>query len=193
MGFLNEVLGSLLSVVSVSGMAKLIGLNELPENKDQNANMSTGTSSEIIERELDESLGEIICPECEGRGTIWNGHIQTATTYCTKCWGKGKLDWIEQAVGVKPPDYGSSGAWGTSGSSGAMGTSGAVGTSGTSGPDGDMFSFNDSLLDKFADEMAQNLANEIDDEILSEIMKEYDDVFLEQNSVTNSFIKEDSA
>jgi hypothetical protein len=60
------------------------------------------------EIKLDEDLGEIICPKCEGRGTISEimddeGFVYNNTRICSKCWGKGKLDWIEQATGVEPP------------------------------------------------------------------------------------------
>lgn len=162
--------------------------------------MSSGMTKDTIE--LDDSLGEKICDKCGGRGTLWDGEYSTLTRYCDKCWGKGKLDWIEQAVGAKPPENN----FGCYGTSGAMGVSGCCGTSGVIGPNGatlgnptltgamqagEMFSYNDSLLDKFADEMAKDIANDIDKEILSEIMKEYDHAFSEQTSVINSF-NEDS-
>jgi len=51
---------------------------------------------------LNEELGEIICPKCKGRGSKSTGKY--SATICNKCWGKGKLDWVEQCMGVKPPD-----------------------------------------------------------------------------------------
>ncbi len=42
---------------------------------------------------LNESVGEVICPVCEGKGF-----------FCDKCLGTGKLDWVEQIVGKKPKE-----------------------------------------------------------------------------------------
>ena len=50
--------------------------------------------------ELNEKLGEIICPECKGEKQINRGVY--GVVMCQKCQGKGKLDWCEQAVGVAP-------------------------------------------------------------------------------------------
>lgn len=50
--------------------------------------------------------GEIICPECQGKGIkprkidIFNPH--DITYKCEKCQGEGKLDWIEQIIGKQP-------------------------------------------------------------------------------------------
>jgi len=46
--------------------------------------------------ELEE--GEMVCDKCEGTG--WMNH-HWADLPCEKCNGKGKLDWIENIVGVK--------------------------------------------------------------------------------------------
>jgi hypothetical protein len=95
----------------------------------------------ISEIELDEDLGEIVCPICGGRGAIElarkDGSICRNISICPKCWGKRKLDWIEQATGVEPPDYnGSSGYMGTSGTSGCVGPSGVSGSIGFAGISG---------------------------------------------------------
>jgi len=42
--------------------------------------------------------GEIICPKCGGHGDEY-------TFICTKCLGSGKVDWIENIVGVKHKKY----------------------------------------------------------------------------------------
>ncbi len=52
--------------------------------------------------------GEISCPDCDGSGTQELGGNSEDTfgnkwdlrCPCDKCHGKGKLDWIEQVVGV---------------------------------------------------------------------------------------------
>jgi hypothetical protein len=37
--------------------------------------------------------GEVICDKCNGTGTRWRGFT------CQKCYGKGKLDWVSNAMG----------------------------------------------------------------------------------------------
>lgn len=45
---------------------------------------------------------EIKCPHCEsGRVVYYDEDIYCSTKECNYCLGKGKLDWIEQVVGVK--------------------------------------------------------------------------------------------
>lgn len=39
--------------------------------------------------------GEVICPKCHAAHRV----------HCDKCWGEGKLDWIEAIVGRKRPDH----------------------------------------------------------------------------------------
>jgi len=45
--------------------------------------------------------GEVICPECKGHS--YNDYSR----YCHRCFGAGKLDWIDMIVGKEHP-YGSS-------------------------------------------------------------------------------------
>jgi len=42
--------------------------------------------------------GDEFCPRCKGSGI----QSDPSPRYCKKCLGKGKLDWIEQAMGVNP-------------------------------------------------------------------------------------------
>ena len=37
--------------------------------------------------------GEVKCDKCNGTGTVWRGFT------CQKCYGKGKLDWVSNAMG----------------------------------------------------------------------------------------------
>lgn len=46
-------------------------------------------------KDIELNEGEELCPVCEGEGFFTVG-------WCTKCQGKGKLDWVEKIVGVKP-------------------------------------------------------------------------------------------
>ena len=54
---------------------------------------------------MDLKPGEVICDECNGSCInydlefikIW-GH-----TDCPKCWGKGKLNWVDNLVGIIDP------------------------------------------------------------------------------------------
>jgi len=43
--------------------------------------------------------GEIICDNCHGKSKSFGESV----TVCMKCWGAGKLDWIEACVGKAPP------------------------------------------------------------------------------------------
>jgi DnaJ-class molecular chaperone len=44
--------------------------------------------------------GEIICPKCNGTGGIDDGYSdEDSIKTCGKCFGDGKLDWIEAAMG----------------------------------------------------------------------------------------------
>ncbi len=45
--------------------------------------------------------GEEICTECRGYGMIMTSLLHEDHKMCHKCWGHGKLDWIEKAVGKK--------------------------------------------------------------------------------------------
>lgn len=55
--------------------------------------------------------GGMICPECNGTGiseyvqeiNIQNYQTITGKTFCKKCLGNGKLDWIENLVGKENP------------------------------------------------------------------------------------------
>ena len=45
--------------------------------------------------------GEVLCPKCNGSCVgEWE---QPAYSSCEKCWGSGKLDWIELATGKERP------------------------------------------------------------------------------------------
>jgi len=43
--------------------------------------------------------GEIICPKCHGE----DGAEPYSDEECSKCYGEGKLDWIENIVGKPKP------------------------------------------------------------------------------------------
>jgi len=45
--------------------------------------------------------GEEICPKCKGKGETYNDHTPWGVKWkpCNKCWGDGKLDWIQMAMG----------------------------------------------------------------------------------------------
>ncbi len=73
---------------------------------------NSSLSSEIVEEsELEE--GEVICNKCNGKRRIrtdkpkwWQLRLTEIESLCPKCWGDGKLDWIENAVGKKRPYWG---------------------------------------------------------------------------------------
>jgi len=53
--------------------------------------------------ELNEELGEVICDECDGKGEVQYqiDECQSTEVRCPKCFGDGKLDWVENAMGKK--------------------------------------------------------------------------------------------
>ena len=78
--------------------------------------------------------GEVKCGRCNGTGK------RERRFTCPKCLGKGKLDWVTNAMGGhKPID------WGTS------------------------ISSNSKIEDKFVKAMAREMAKEIDKEILASL------------------------
>jgi DnaJ-class molecular chaperone len=48
---------------------------------------------------LDLKDGEEICTECSGYGMVMRAVLFENHKMCPKCWGHGKFDWIEKAVG----------------------------------------------------------------------------------------------
>ena len=48
------------------------------------------------------SDGEVMCPKCEGRSTVY-GQGTGMYNSCDRCWGSGKLDWIELVMGKELP------------------------------------------------------------------------------------------
>ncbi len=49
---------------------------------------------------VDLEEGEVICPKCNGSGSEPKIHDRIVAGKCSKCFGKGKLDWIENIVGI---------------------------------------------------------------------------------------------
>ena len=93
--------------------------------------------------------GELICDKCEGRGSIPSiQNPQTMASTCSKCLGAGKVDWVENILGKKPPPMS------------ATSSSWANSTSGHGIPQ------------SFLDEASKKLADEIDMEIMGCIIKE---------------------
>jgi len=93
---------------------------------------------------LNEELGEILCPECEGGGYVQIDDVHMA---CKKCQGKGKLDWCQQAVGVKPQPY--------------FQFDSSASMSMESTPTGD-----NKFYEMYMNKMGEELANQIDDMVL---------------------------
>ena len=68
-------------MINAWGMEKLIGLKKQPE------------------RSIDLNEDEVICSECEGRGyTPKVQKFDTMASTCAKCKGKGKVDWVTNAM-----------------------------------------------------------------------------------------------
>jgi len=50
----------------------------------------------INDHKLEE--GEVVCPRCKGKGWTAMWGVEYKET-CDKCFGIGKLDWVENVVG----------------------------------------------------------------------------------------------
>lgn len=62
------------------------------------------------QKEIDLEEGEMVCTMCNGWGKVYHKH-DDGIFQCSRCRGRGKLDWVENIVGVR----GSSGIFGTRG------------------------------------------------------------------------------
>jgi len=101
----------------------------------------------ISKLEIDESLGELLCDECEGRGSIPEKEDQfKLARMCEKCQGRGKVDWLSHITGVPPKPTGFS-------------TSSFTSTSG-----------NCAIPNAIVDAAAKQLADSIDKEILDNLI-----------------------
>ncbi len=104
-------------------MGKLIGLKKR-QAKATGYSKRTNGPDEIEGLILEE--GEEICSSCKGSGC--HQTLNTLASTCMKCNGKGKLDWISNAMGVpkrEHPIYGTS-SYGYCGTSGNMGINGNI-------------------------------------------------------------------
>ncbi len=52
-----------------------------------------------MKTEKDLKEGEVICNKCSGTGEIHGRRRIDASLTCSKCWGVGKLDWIDNVMG----------------------------------------------------------------------------------------------
>lgn len=106
---------------------------------------------------IDESKGEMLCDECEGRGCIPPeiDSPEIMQEMCWKCQGSGKVDWVSNVMQKPKPQY-----FGF-GSSSFYNSTATYSTSGNASP----------LHDDIIDSMAKALAMKIDNEIIDNIMK----------------------
>jgi hypothetical protein len=89
--------------------------------------------------------GEVICDKCNGTG-FWEEHGLRGQQ-CYKCLGKGKLDWVTNAMGGRRKPFIIN--WGTSSSA--------------------SISSSNKIEDKFVKVMAREMAKKIDEEILASL------------------------
>lgn len=56
----------------------------------------------VLKRNIRLGPGEYFCPKCKGKGKIKLKNQKTSLQ-CSKCYGYGKLDWVEKVMGKKLP------------------------------------------------------------------------------------------
>ena len=107
--------------------------------------------------EVDESLGEILCDECDGRGCGTPKGKEKLSVRCWKCQGDGKVDWVSHITG-KPqkPMFG------------FHSTSSFVGPAGIIGSNSSSHGIHDDALNA----ISKSLAEKIDEEILDNIIND---------------------
>jgi DnaJ-class molecular chaperone len=54
----------------------------------------------ILKRNIKLAPGEYFCPKCNGKGIIQLKN-KKINLECSKCYGYGKLDWVEKAMGKR--------------------------------------------------------------------------------------------
>jgi hypothetical protein len=56
---------------------------------------------------VDLKQGEILCDRCNGSCINYDPEFVEiwGLTDCPKCWGKGKLSWVDNLVGIRDPYY----------------------------------------------------------------------------------------
>ncbi len=99
--------------------------------------------------------GDIICLKCEGLGWLTKDlSRENDWQYtCDKCWGAGKLDWIERIMGKPSPHHTLKGDWSIE-------------------MDQELNALHDISLDsEIIDAMTQEIADEIDEEIIKNIIE----------------------
>lgn len=98
------------------------------------------------------SAGDVVCPKCKGTG--WLTGKNEWEIYCDKCYGAGKLDWVERIMGKPAPKPRTlQGNWSME-------------------MEKDMICLYDlNLHQEVSDAMAKELAKEIDEEIMENIIE----------------------
>jgi len=86
---------------------------------------SVSSLSKTPIKDSDLQDGEVVCSKCNGKRQIktdkppwWRLNFKELEI-CSKCWGDGKLDWIENVIGKKKPYLGYSSGCSVSSSSSA--------------------------------------------------------------------------
>lgn len=94
--------------------------------------------------------GEILCPKCEGSGGE-PGDSRSPVPVCDRCWGDGKLDWIDLIMGKPKPRRKLNAVW-------------------TVEMNDDIKAlYDNSLSQEIIDTFAKEIAYKVDEEIMEEI------------------------
>lgn len=66
-----------------------------------------GTRNYYTQNQIVLKEGEVLCNKCHGEGVFWRVNLKTLQNKenmeCKKCWGAGKLNWVDNMMGGKWP------------------------------------------------------------------------------------------
>jgi hypothetical protein len=76
-----------------------------PPNQTFRKRKIKGTLNHFTLKPIVLEEGEVLCSLCHGEGVVWRVTTKVIRNQenvkCKKCWGEGKLDWLENITGKK--------------------------------------------------------------------------------------------
>jgi hypothetical protein len=137
--------------------------------------MSTDLKDKI---ELNEDLGEVICDKCEGYGYSPPviDDINTLQAVCVKCGGRGKVDWVNNVLGVNHRyDF-------------ATDTSGVFHFNSNHDDKFDIFPYQEDFINTLSKQLAEELDNTIIESLVSDSEQNSNQTLCRENINANRII-----